>query len=241
VAEPRRRFDPLALTVLSVAVAVIVVISAFLIYRLRSDEPPPATAPDTRLRDAVAEVEKWIESMQTPPPAVKPAPPPVAVAPPKPLPLPPVPRGFELIDERPPKDRRDFDPNDGWGAVVVGDAHFVPDRVSALRERMTGQASKQLEGKRVRVIRLVTWYVRTPRGPTVDSGVPGVPPMAVEKAFGVPEIRQHPYWVICHIVVMVDNRSIGALGTEGFGGKADFGAHHERALLRGIDAIIKQL
>jgi hypothetical protein len=79
VDQPRRRLDPLALTVLSAALAAIVGIAAFLIYRVRSDAlpaQPPATA-DEHLREAIAEVRKWIEQ-------------PPAVAPPAPKPLTPV-------------------------------------------------------------------------------------------------------------------------------------------------------
>jgi len=66
--------------------------------------------------------------------------------------------------------------------------------------------------------------------------------MPVEKAFDIPEIRKHPYWVISSIAVTVDGRYIHARGTEGFGGgEPDFAAHHRRALLRAIDAIIKEL
>src|SRR5207302_1002218 len=83
VDEPRRRFDPLALTVMAAAVAALVGITSFLIYRLRTDPQAaqqPAQQPaadDSRLRDAIADVRKWIE--ESPRPA-----PPVAVKPPLP-------------------------------------------------------------------------------------------------------------------------------------------------------------
>jgi len=250
VDQPRRRLDPLALTVLSAALAAIVGIAAFLIYRVRSDTPsaqPPVSA-DEHLREAIAEVRKWIEDSprSAPPQTVKPAPVPPAPAPPPPKPLavvppPSVPTGFELTDARPPKDKRDFDPGDEYGFVVAGDAQFVPDRVTVLRERLTTKAAKQLEGKRIQVVQLVTWYVRTPKGATVEAG-PGLPRMPVEKAFDLPEIRKYPYWVICSIGVTVDGHYISARGTDGFGGNApDFAAHHRRALLRAIDQVIAAL
>jgi len=251
--RPRRRIDRLALTIMAAALAAVVGIAAFLIYRLRTDAPRPQqpAAGEERLREAIADVRKWIEESPrpAPPQTVKPAPvppqPPVKPQPPpKPLavvPPPPVPHGFELADARPPKDKRDFDPGDEYGFVVVGDAQFVPDRVTQLRERLATKAAKQLDGKRVRVVQLVTWYVRTPKGPTVEIGA-GLPPMPAEKAFDIPEIRKHPYWVISSIAVTVDGRYIHARGTEGFGGgEPDFAAHHRRALLRAIDAIIKEL
>ena len=123
--RPRRRIDRLALTVMAVALAAVVGISAFIVYKLRTDaQPAQPAAEDSQLRDAVAEVRKWIEESPRPaPPAtVKPAPPPAVVkpAPPpvsKPAPqvvLPPPPPAaaamrFQLTDRRPPKEKRDSD------------------------------------------------------------------------------------------------------------------------------------
>jgi hypothetical protein len=96
---PRRRLDPLALTVMAVALAAVVGISSYLVYRLRSDASPPPEAGDARLRDAVAEVEKWIEGMKAPPPPpvakpplAKPAPPPPMTKPAPPPALQPAPQ-----------------------------------------------------------------------------------------------------------------------------------------------------
>lgn len=188
------------------ALAVIVGIASFLVYKL-------------------------IEESQRPPAAIaKPPPPP-----------PPKSARFELVDSRPLKDKRDFDPGEGYGFVVAGDAQFVPDRVSMLRERLATTAGERIDGKRVELIQLVTWYVRTPKGALVEAA-PGVPPAPPEEVFAVPELRKFPYWVICSVGVVIDGRHISARGTEGFGGAAsDFAAHHHRALLHAADEIIKAL
>jgi hypothetical protein len=71
VEEPRRRFDRLALTVMAVALAAIVGIASFLVYRLRTDtQSPQPVAGDEHLRDAIAEVRKWIEESPRPAPPV---------------------------------------------------------------------------------------------------------------------------------------------------------------------------
>lgn len=244
--EPRPRLNRLALTVMAVALAAVVGIASFLVYRLRVDSPPPQpVAEDSTLRDAIAEVRKWIED------SPRPAPPPVTVAPPvfKPAPqvaLPPPPPAaatmrFELTDQRPRKEKIDYDAMASDGYQVFADERFVPDRVSVLRERLAAQAGERLAGKRVTLSQLITYYVRTPKAEFIEQG-PGMPRMRPEDAWRIPQMRKAAYWVICELALTVDSQQARGRGVQGFDGSAaDFPAQHRRALHSAIDQVIRAL
>jgi hypothetical protein len=74
--EPqRKRFNPVTVAVHGTAIALLLGIAGYLVYKVRSDPAPtPAKAtPDRSLQDAVSDIRKWIEDkrveLQPPPPA----------------------------------------------------------------------------------------------------------------------------------------------------------------------------
>jgi hypothetical protein len=147
-------------------------------------------------------------------------------------------RTFELVDLRPRKEKIDFNPGDEYGYVVVGDERF--DRVAALRDRLAEQAGHVLEGKQVQVQQLLTWYVRTPQTPLVETG-PGLKPMPPEQVWQIPDLRKHRYWAICVVAVVVDGRRASGRGVSGFNAETEFGEHHRRALLQAINGVAARL
>ena len=247
---PRRRLDPLALTVMAVALAAVVGIASYLVFRLRSDAPPPE-AGDARLRDAVAEVEKWIEGMKAPPPPVakppvaKPAPPP-SLQPAPQAAVPPPPRAaaakrFQVTDLRPPKEKRDYDAGEAEGYQVLGDDRFIPDRVSVLHERLAAKAGERLAGKQLQLTQLISWYVRTPKAALIEQG-PGMPRVRPEEVWRIPQMRDAEYWIICDITLRVDGQQARGRSTRGFDGSAAaLPEQHRRALLTAIDQVIAAL
>jgi hypothetical protein len=81
---PRKRFAAAAVGFHGTAIAVIVGLGLYLLYKIISD---PATtsvpvAEERRLQDAVSDIRKWIDEKRTEPPAQAPKPPPRAAAPP---------------------------------------------------------------------------------------------------------------------------------------------------------------
>ena len=250
--EPRRRFDPLAVAFVSIALVTVLAVSTYVLYRMRTEAPAPATPPaadDGSIDKAVGEIRKWLEERRPQPaPPVAKAPPP---APMKPTPLPPVaklppaPPGaasmrFDLADMRPMKEKRDYDAGEAQGYQVLGDERFVPDRLFVLREQLAAKAGDRLAGKRVEVRQLISWYVRTPKAALVDVG-PGMAPMEPEKVWRISELRKAAYWVICDVILVVDGQTAIGRGTQGFDHPADLAGRHERALVAAIEGAIRAL
>jgi len=147
---------------------------------------------------------------------------------------------FELVDSRWPKDK--IATNLGDGSVVAADSEFSPDRLALVRRHLAAMAGPRLAGKRVQVNTLVTWYVRTPQTPAIEQGR-GLPSIPVEEYFGLPKLREYPYWVICSIDLSVDNRHMAGRGAVGFRSETpEFSRHHQEALMGAVNrAIDKKL
>ena len=63
--EPRKRLDRPALVVHGIAIAAIVGIAAFVLYKMGSQPEPQQAAQDRGMQDAVSDIRKWIEEKRT--------------------------------------------------------------------------------------------------------------------------------------------------------------------------------
>ena len=149
------------------------------------------------------------------------------------------PMPFELVDKRFPKDTIAVELGDG--SRTAADTEFAPERLAIVRERLAALKGRQLAGKRVEVTQLVTWYLRTPQAAAIEQGG-RLPPIPVEEYFQIPQLRTHPYWVICAVEVLVDGRRTGGRGVVGFDGEtADFASHHRQALIGAVNTMLGKL
>ena len=71
--DERPRLDPGALAFHGIAIAAVLGIAVFLLYRIGSEpEPPKPVAEDSRLQDAVTDIRKWIEEKRAEPESPRP-------------------------------------------------------------------------------------------------------------------------------------------------------------------------
>jgi len=102
--EPRKRLDRPALVFHGIAIAAIVGIAVFLLYRMgREPERPRQAAEDSRLQDAVTDIRKWIEEKRSEA---------------QPEPAPPAPSRRQLPPDLPPA-------VPGAGALLTQEANHV--------------------------------------------------------------------------------------------------------------------
>ena len=215
-----RRIDRVALAVHAIAVAVIVVLTGFLISKYDRSAPEPS-AP--RVATAVEEARKWLDEQRRALDPRKPVPPP---PPPVAKPQPKRPPTFELVDLRPAKEKRDHDALESEGFQILGDGSLPPDRVAVFRQH----AGARLAGKQVHLQKLMTLYVRTPVDPRQHE------------IWHIPQMRNAPYWIVCEVALMVDGQAARGRVTRGFGGvAADLPRVHRAALLEATDQAIASL
>jgi hypothetical protein len=76
---PRKRFDAATLAFHGTAIALVVVIAGYLLYKVRTDpEPAPVTAKDGSVADVASDIRKWIEDKRA---ELQPSPPPAPAKP----------------------------------------------------------------------------------------------------------------------------------------------------------------
>lgn len=147
-----------------------------------------------------------------------------------------------IVDMRPAKDKIDTSPREPlpYAGYVVGDAHFTPDRVLILRDRLAKEAGAKVRAERIILKQLRALNINT-RPTNLDVLVSGARPVSATE-LGIASSEQFRYWVICEITIVVDGATYYGRGFDGYDGPfVDYPAHHRKALMAAIDQIIAQL
>jgi hypothetical protein len=149
------------------------------------------------------------------------------------------PVAIAVVDQRPQSDKVDTNPREplGFAGGVVGDEHFSPDRIAILRNRLSFQVGRKLEGKTVVLMQLRSLNINT-RPTNLDAIISGARPVSPED-FGAPGGEQYRYLIVCDVAIQIDGRRIQARGTQGYNGPTvNYAAHHLGALMKAIDQLI---